>query len=105
MSQISVEQYNGFQFEIGMQLLEVNLVHQEDIRKVSYSREYWNFFKLHWLRYEDIALRIIKKDCPDPLEQYQRRMNEIVHSRRMYLALQQFITLFPNINTTDNDIY
>lgn len=95
LSSMTEMEYSEFQFEIGLAVLEANIANPEDVIKVSSNKMYWNYFRLQWIHYEELAIRFIERRESDlALTEYKRRMSELVHSRKMWLSLRQFFTLF-----------
>lgn len=95
ISSMSELEYHEFLFEIGIKVLEANIIDPQNVSKIAGNKMYWNFFRLQWLNYEKIAIRFVnRRQGQDAENEYKRRMSELIHSRRMWLSLQQFFTMF-----------
>ena len=94
LSGLSEADYNAFQYEIGMQVLEAHMVDHKSARKLSGSKKYWNYLKMQWRNHEKVVIQFLVQKGEFKVQEYQSKMQEMVESKRTALTLRQFLTIF-----------
>jgi len=88
--------YNRFQYQIGMQVLEAHTIEQEQVNRFSANKGYWNFFKMLWRNHERAVIYFLNEKKEFERTDYENKMQEMVECRRTCLSFSQFLSF--NIN-------
>ena len=97
LSNITEMEYNTFQYQLGLDVLNSHIVNDENIRCLERDKNYWNWFKVHCYEHERAVVQFLTRKQEFDFLDYRRKMIELVESRRTVLSFQQFLTLFKYI--------
>jgi len=92
-SKVSEMDYNSFQYEVGMRILEAHMIERTQVNKLSVDKSYWSFFKMLWRNHERALIYYLCEKQEFNWSDYQAKMNEMIESRRTWLSLRQFLQL------------
>jgi len=93
LSNVKEIDYNAFQYEVGMQVLEAHMIEDEQVRRFSSKKEYWNFFKMLWRNHERAVIYFLNEKQEFDWNDYQNKMQEMVECRRTWLSLRQYMSI------------
>lgn len=86
--------YNNFQFDLGLQVLQAKIIHNTTIQQLSYDKNYWNWFKMQYQILEEETLHYLSQTNNNSFQRYQRMMSCKMINKRTDIAFHQFLTIF-----------